>query len=49
MTQGVRLAVLFLFRSLASRVSMLDPVRLAFKEYIRKTGTALVLDEEKVL
>jgi hypothetical protein len=33
---------------LAARVSMLDPVRVAFKEHIRKSGTALVMNEEKV-
>ena len=27
---------------------MLDSVRVAFKEHIRKAGTALVLNEEKV-
>lgn len=27
---------------------MLDPVRVAFKEHIRKAGTALVMNEEKV-
>ncbi len=34
--------------SLASRVAMQDAVRVAFKEHIRKAGTALVMDEEKV-
>jgi hypothetical protein len=33
---------------LAARVSLLDPVRVAFKEHIRKAGTALVMNEEKV-
>ncbi len=37
-----------MFCSLASRVAMQDAVRVAFKEFIRKSGTALVLDEEKV-
>lgn len=27
---------------------MLDSVRVAFKEHIRKAGTALVMNEEKV-
>lgn len=38
---------MFTYR-LAARVSMLDPVRVAFKEHIRKAGTALVMNEEKV-
>ena len=35
-------------RSLAERVDMLDPVRFAFRDHIKRTGTALVLDTDKV-
>ncbi len=34
--------------SLFARVQALDAMRVAFKEHIKKTGLALVLDEEKV-
>ena len=34
--------------TLFARVQALDAMRVAFKEHIKKTGLALVLDEEKV-
>ena len=34
--------------ALFARVQALDAMRVAFKEHIKKTGLALVLDEEKV-
>ena len=33
--------------TLLGRVQALDAMRVAFKEHIKKTGLALVLDEEK--
>lgn len=42
-----RLSDLARLYALAARVGMLDALRLAFREYIKKTGTALVLDQEK--
>ena len=33
---------------LCARIQELEPLRVAFREYIGRTGLALVLDEEKV-
>ena len=33
---------------LCARIQELEPLRVAFREYIGHTGLALVLDEEKV-
>lgn len=34
--------------SLAGRIHAVDSIKLAFKEYIKKTGFVIVMDEEKV-
>lgn len=34
---------------LCARIQALEPLRVAFRDYIGRTGLALVLDEEKVL
>ena len=34
--------------NLAARIHALDPVKAAFRAYIKSTGLALIMDEEKV-
>ena len=35
--------------SLLQRIQALDALRAAFKDYIKVTGLAIIMDEEKVL
>ena len=34
--------------NLAARIHALDPLKAAFRAYIKSTGLALIMDEEKV-
>jgi len=43
-----RLTDLARLYSLATRIHALDPLKAAFRAYIKSTGLALILDEEKV-
>ena len=43
-----RVADLARLYALCARIQALEPLKIAFRDYIGRTGLALVLDEEKV-